>query len=217
MAQTIHFWDMDHTIINNDCDVSWKEFMIFKGLAGLEARDEADRFYQDYINMNLDIDNFLQFQLREFKGNSPEHMKALCFEHFKALVEDKIYSQAREMISSQIANGEMVCLLTATNRFIAEPLADFLNIPHVLATELELKGGIFTGRHEGVYCCAEGKLEHIKSFLNQHGGSLQESAYYGDSSNDIAVLEKVGKPFAANPGSKLEEKALQEGWTILRF
>ena len=31
--QEVYFWDMDHTIINNDCDVSWKAFMHAKGIA----------------------------------------------------------------------------------------------------------------------------------------------------------------------------------------
>lgn len=213
----IHFWDMDHTIINNDCDVSWKEFMIAKGLCGEEAREKADFFYEQYKNECLDINEFLRFQLEEFKGNSIEHMRALCREHCETLVQDKVYSGAKDMISRQIRNGETVCLLTATNRFIAEPVAALLGIKNILATELELKDGSFSGSHEGIYCCGEGKIDHLKSFLEQHGGSIDDAAYYGDSSNDIVILEQVGHPFAVNPGEKLRSAAQQNGWTILSF
>ena len=213
----IHFWDMDHTIINNDCDVSWKEFMISKSLCGPEARDKADYFYEQYKNQCLDINEFLRFQLNEFKGRSVEEMRELCKEHCRDLVEDKVYSQARAMIQEQIQQGETVCLLTATNRYIAEPVAELLGIKHILATELELKDGVFTGSHEGIYCCAEGKIDHLKSFLEEHGGTIEKSAYYGDSSNDIVILEEVGHPFAVNPAEKLRTAAEAQNWTILDF
>ena len=212
-----HFWDMDHTIINNDCDVSWKEFMIQKGLCGPEARDKADYFYEQYKNQSLNIDEFLRFQLDEFKGNSVEQMRQLCREHCEVLVADKVYSQAREMIQQQIEAGLTVCLLTATNRYIAEPVAELLGIGNILATELEIEDGKFTGSHEGIYCCGEGKIDHLKNFLSIHGGTLNESAYYGDSSNDIVILEKVGHSYAVNPGEKLREAAESNGWEILEF
>lgn len=213
----IHFWDMDHTIINNDCDVSWKEFMISKGLCGAEARGKADYFYEQYKKESLNIDEFLKFQLNEFKGNSVDHMRQLCREHCQELVETKVYSEAKDMIQSQIATGATVCLLTATNRYIAEPVAELLGIKNILATELELENGLFTGSHQGVYCCAEGKMEHLKGFLEMNGGEVQDSAYYGDSSNDIVILEQVGHPFAVNAGEKLRNTAEENGWNILDF
>ena len=213
----IHFWDMDHTIINNDCDVSWKEFMISKGLCGQEARDKADYFYEQYKNQCLDIDEFLRFQLNEFAGNTVEEMRALCLQHCHEMVQDKVYDQARTMISSQIKKGETVCLLTATNRLIAEPVAELLGIENILATELEVRDGKFTGSHEGIYCCAEGKIDHIKGFLAKNGGDIADSAYYGDSSNDIVILENVGHSFAVNPGEKLRTAAKENGWAILEF
>ena len=213
----IHFWDMDHTIINNDCDVSWKEFMILKGFCGPEARDKADYFYEQYKNECLNIDEFLRFQLNEFEGKTVEEMRTLCQDHCNEMVQNKVYSQARDMISGQIKNGETVCLLTATNRFIAEPVAELLGIENILATELEIHEGRFTGSHEGTYCCAEGKIEHLKNFLALNGGEIEDSAYYGDSSNDIVILEKVGYPFAVNAGEKLKAAAKENGWAILDF
>ena len=32
-----YFFDMDHTLIDNDCDVSWKDFMVAEKLAPPEA------------------------------------------------------------------------------------------------------------------------------------------------------------------------------------
>ena len=217
MSRTIHFWDMDHTIINNDCDVSWKEFMILKGLCGPETREKADYFYQQYLDTCLNIDEFLRFQLNEFKGNTPGKMRELCREHCIQLVEPKIYNEARKMINQQKADGDLVCLITATNRLIAEPLADTMGINHILATELEMDGPVFTGAHTDVYCCGEGKLVHMQRFIDEHDGEFENSSYFGDSTNDIPILEKVGRAYAVNSGDKLRQKATEQEWTILDF
>ncbi len=211
------FWDMDNTVINNDCDVSWKEFMILKGLCGEEARVKADEFYEQYKREALDINSFLRFQLEEFKGQTVATMQKLCQEHCDVLVASQVYPKAIELINSQKNKGEKVVLLTATNRFIAEPVAKLLGIDEILATELEIVDGKFSGDYEGVYCCGAGKITHIEKYLAKFGGSLKDTAYYGDSSNDIVILEHVGHPFAVNPGSKLREVAQKKGWNILDF
>src|SRR5210317_2236053 len=81
-----YLFDMDHTLINNDCDVSWKTFLVNKGLAPSNALDIADYYYQQYRRGELDINEFLKFQLAEFKGRTPAEMDALAQEHFETLV-----------------------------------------------------------------------------------------------------------------------------------
>ncbi|MCM8534465.1 MAG: HAD-IB family hydrolase [Lentisphaeraceae bacterium] len=217
MAFRVHFWDMDHTIINNDCDVSWKEFMIFKGLATEEAREKADFFYQQYLDKCLDIDAFLRFQLEEVKGKTVDEVKAWCVEHYEKFAKPKMYTEAQKLIDEQKAAGDVVCLVTATNRLIAEPVAAAFGLEHVLATELETEGGKFTGSHAGEYCCGAGKLVHMNAFLAKFDKTLADCSYYGDSSNDVPVLEAVGFPFAANPSDGLRKHSQEHGWTILDF
>lgn len=217
MTCTVHFWDMDHTIINNDCDVSWKEFMIEKGLATEEAREKADFFYQQYLDKCLDIDAFLRFQLEEIKGKQPAEVRELCQEHYESFAKPKMYSEAQKMIDEQKSRGELVCLVTATNRYIAEPVAKAFGIEHVLATELELVDNTFSGSHTEEYCCGAGKLVHMQKFLDKHGKTLAVCSYFGDSSNDVPVLEAVGFPYATNPSDGLRAHAEKADWTILDF
>ena len=75
--QEVYFWDMDHTIINNDCDVSWKAFVHAKRIAPDNALVLAEKYYQDYLNNCLDNDEFMSFQLAEFKGKSVDEMHHL--------------------------------------------------------------------------------------------------------------------------------------------
>ena len=214
---SIHFWDMDHTIINNDCDVSWKEFLIQEKIAPESIRQTIDKFYDDYKAGCLDPDEFMDFQLQEFVGKTQEEIAEICELHFLKIVKETIYPQAEEMIKAQLANGELVCLITATNTAIAKALADYLEIPHLIATQLELKDGLYTGKLADEYCAGSGKVKYIKEFCQKHELDYQAAGYYGDSKVDIEVMTEIPHPRPCNPAQELEEAAIKNSWPILKF
>jgi HAD superfamily hydrolase (TIGR01490 family) len=217
MPIKLAFWDMDHTIIDNDCDVSWKDFLVAEGLAPKGDLALKDKFYQDYLDGCLDFEEFTAFQLREFRDRTPEEMAVIADRHFATHAAHRIYPEAASRIAEQQAAGIPTILLTATNAIIAQPLATRLSLPRVLATELELIAGRYTGAIAGIYCCAEGKVEVLARYANARNCDLADCAYYGDSSNDVPVLETVGHPHAVNPGEKLRKTAEDKGWPILNF
>ncbi|WDE98051.1 HAD-IB family hydrolase [Lentisphaera profundi] len=215
--KSVYFWDMDHTIINNDCDVSWKEFLHAKGVASSDAMDLAENFYQDYLNNCLDQDEFMDFQLVEFKGKTFEEMLVLSREHFSEVVKNKIYPQAEKEIRQQMQEGKLLCLITATNSVIAYALKEYLGFDHMIASELEVIDNKYTGKASGTYCLGNGKVSLMKDFFAIHGGSLASSSYYGDSAADVVILEQVGHPFAVNPAPKLLAAAELNNWPVISF
>jgi HAD superfamily hydrolase (TIGR01490 family) len=208
---------MDHTLINNDCDVSWKVFMIRQGLAPADAMAEVDRYFALYQQARLPFAEFCAFQLAEFTGRTVAEMQALAAAHFTTLVQQTIYPQALALVRQQLAAGDRLCLLTATNRIIAEPIAAYFGFPDLLATELELDNGRFTGRLSGPYCGGPGKLVHAEPFCARLGLTLRDAWYYGDSLTDIPALEGFGHPVVANPGQQLRALAHQRHWPVLDF
>jgi len=217
MTRQHHFWDMDHTIIDQDCDVTWKEFMITKGLADPVDREVAAGFFREYQEGRLNERAFLHFQLREFKGRTPREMELLAEEHFRICVAAQVRSDAFARIQDQIRSGHQVYLLTGTNRIVALPVARHFGIPNVLATELELREGCFTGKILGRYCTGEGKLARLTHYCRNKNINPAEIHYYGDSVADIEVLQKVGHPVAVNPRPALRSRAQLEGWQVLEF
>jgi HAD superfamily hydrolase (TIGR01490 family) len=217
MQQEIHFWDMDHTVLNSDCDVSWKQFAIDRGLAPPEIMDTVDLYYQQYLDGVLDIDVFCDFQFAEYKGHTLEHVRAMCQDHYDNYVRPHIYREARARIDAQREAGALLCLITATNRMIAEPVAAALGFEHLLATELEMVDGRFTAKRFGEYCIGPGKLPYMTRFCEAHGGSMANATYYGDSGNDIAIMQGIGHGIACNPSDSLRAAAEKEGWPIWEF
>jgi phosphoserine phosphatase len=44
---------------------------------------------------------------------------------------------------------------------------------------------------------------------------IGRSSYYGDSMNDLPLLEHVTEPVATNPSDALRATAVQRGWRVM--
>lgn len=209
---------MDHTLIDNDCDVSWKQFVVRHGLAPESDLAEADRYFDDYNAGTLDVEEFYLFQFREFIGNTEARMLELARMHYEEYVKERIYPEGRRLVREALAAGLPVAILSSTNSIVARPVADELGIGEILGTKLELDvSGRFTGRITGTYGAREGKTEIAAAWAAAHGVTLADFAYYGDSVNDIDILRQVGFPNTVNPAPELRELARQNGWPVLAW
>lgn len=213
----IFFFDMDHTLINHDCDVSWKQFVVKHGLAPESDLAEADRYFDDYNAGTLDVEEFYGFQFREFVGRTEPEMLELSNLHFREFVEPHIYAEGRRLVGSLLRQGSPVAILTSTNSIVARPIAEALGISEVLGTTLELRDGRFTGRITGLYGAREGKVAIAREWAARHGVTLADFAYYGDSVNDVQILEAVGFPNTVNPSGELRRIAEERNWPILNW
>ncbi len=214
---SIRFWDMDHTLMENDCDVSWKEFLIHKGLAPESDFALMRKFWKQYEEGVLDSDAFNAFQLREFTGRTEAEMNDLAREHFESAIRPKIYPGAFSMVRAQRESGDSVCMITATNAVISSPVAGFFGFDGFIATSLELIDGSYTGRITGRYCVGEGKISFMNEFCLETGTDLAHSFYYGDSVADIPVFKAVGHPVVVNPMPRLRDLAVRMGWPVLEL
>jgi HAD superfamily hydrolase (TIGR01490 family) len=212
----IYFFDMDHTLIDNDCDVSWKQFLVNEGIAPADSMQKADAFYQDYVMGELDSQAFMRFQNAEFIGNTLPYMYEISKRHFDVMVKNKIYPTAFELIRQLVVDGVNITLLTATNTVIAAPLAKYLGID-LLGTDLVLHEGKFTGEIFEPYCAGGGKVSIAAEYCRENNCSLEDVAYFGDSINDQFLLSEVGFPYVVNPGSDLTKLAKGNNWKILQF
>lgn len=213
----IYFFDMDHTLQDNDSDVSWKKFLIDIGAAPRDAMKQVDYFFEEYLKGKLDPVAFIRFQLQEFAGKTLPEMEALTERHFLEYSLPRIYPAGQRLVAQLKATGNPRVLLTATNRIIAAPFARHLGLEDLIATELEMADGRFTGAFAGDYCAEKGKVTMAEAYCRDRNLTLAEAAYYGDSLADRFILEAVGFPIAVNPMPALRELAVAKGWPILDF
>lgn len=211
----LHVFDMDNTLIENDCDVSWKEFLVAEKQAPVSALDEAQFFFDQYNRGCLDQEAFAAFQLREFAGHTPDEMRVWCRKHFEVIVRPAVRNGAEKMIRQLQSEGKTCAIITSTNHYIAEPVAEYFGITELYGTPLELSNGRFTGKMAGGSFVGRGKVTVLNKLCEKFGIKAAAVTAYGDSINDVPMLEAAGRAFAVSPSAALREIAGAKNWTIL--
>ena len=107
-------------------------------------------------------------------------------------------------------------LATSSVDFIVAPLAAYLDVNGVLATNLEFSDGACTGRFDGLPMFRREKKERVLAFLAEHAIDPRDCSFYSDSIYDLPLLESVGRPVAMNPDFRLRRVARRRGWPIMR-
>lgn len=210
-------FDMDHTLIDNDCDVSWKMFMQSLGLAPADAMETAERYYEEYLAGRLDEVEFMAWQLREIAGKPLAEARALARRHFETVVKSKIYPEALRSVQDLLDRGMPVAIVTSTNDLVARPVAEHFGIDTLLATTLEVKHDRITGAFVPPYMIGDTKVVLGKRQCDEWGVSPQVVAYFGDSPADLPLLRTVGFPHVVNPKPSVLEEAQNAGWPVLKF
>jgi len=209
-------FDLDHTLLAGDSDHAWGAFMTEHGLVDAEFfRRRNDEFLVQYQQGTLDIDEFLQFTLAPLAEHSTEKLYALRAQFIEQRIRPMITDQARDLVEKHRAQGHLLIMITATNAFVTEPIAEELGFSHLLATRPEMRDGRYTGRYVGTPTFREGKVIALEQWLADEQIQPAERWFYSDSHNDLPLLEQVDHPVAVNPDEQLKAHAQQKGWPII--
>ena len=212
-------FDLDNTLLSGDSDYEWGQFLVDHGVLERDAYEAQNRtYYEQYVAGTLDIHEYLAFALRPLAEHAPEDLERWRAEFMRLRIAPMITPAARALVEQHRSAGELCAIITATNSFVTGPIAREFGVEHLLATEPELRGGRFTGRAAGTPCFREGKLERLERWLASLGrelGEFQESIFYSDSHNDLALLERVTRPVAVDPDEALAEIAARRGWAVI--
>jgi HAD superfamily hydrolase (TIGR01490 family) len=133
------------------------------------------------------------------------------------VIADLWLPRAEALILSHRQRGHRPVIVTATNRFVVEPICLRLGIAggDIIATEPEIVAGRYTGAVRGEPSFGPGKVSRLRQWLTEHGGALAGSYYYGDSINDLPILEAVDHPVAVDPDERLRAAAAARGWPVI--
>ncbi len=209
-------FDLDNTLLDGDSDYLWGCFLAERGIVDGEFYEsENQRFYDQYLAGCMDIHEFLRFQLKPLADNDLQHLERWREEFLASKIEPVMLDKARDLIEEHRECGDELVIITATNRFITEPIAASFGIDNLLATEPEFRDGRFTGNVSGVPCFRNGKVERLRQWLQQRDVSLDGSWFYSDSHNDLPLLEQVDNPVAVHPDDKLHAIARARDWPVL--
>ena len=209
-------FDLDNTLIGGDSDHLWGEFLVrHNHVDGELYQKENDHFYKEYQQGNLNIHDWLEFQLEPLANHPFMTLKRWREDFIDEEIRPILLPMATELINTHRHKGDTLLIITATNRFITEPIASILGITDLIATDPEIINGEYSGAVDGLPSYQEGKIDRLNEWLQQREISMKDSYFYSDSHNDLPLLNIVDNPVAVDPDEKLMSIAKERGWQIL--
>lgn len=151
---------------------------------------------------------------RIFKGLTHEDIGRFFGEAYPSLkgflnpvVIDEIKAAQREGFYTVLLSGAYAGLL----RIIGEDLG----FDCVIGVDLPLTNGSFDHRRRAPFIDGQAKLNLLQQHLSGQEIDWQASRSYGDSYDDLWIMEIVGEPVAVNAEPRLASYAQEKNWRVL--
>lgn len=209
-------FDLDNTLIGNDSDFLWGEFLVSKGYVDGESFAATNaKFYQDYKSGCLDIFAYQRFALEPLSKQSMETLAEWHKQFMAEFIEPIVLPKALALVEKHKAQGDEVMIITATNTFITRPIGLRYGIDVLLGTEGEIVDGRYTGEVKGTPTFQQGKVVRLNEWLTENGKNLDGSYFYSDSHNDLPLLQRVAHPIVVDGDEKLIAYAAEHGWNCI--
>ena len=168
-------------------------------------------FRRGWINERAFKERWILGLLRLFKGFDEAQMATMA--EFVAL--ETLWPTRRESVVTELqahqADGRTVIIVTGLFEPILQHLAEKLGGFAAIGTPLLMENGRFTGKIAAPLTVGQRKVTQLQTFL-QNGELV---AAYGDTVQDVPMLELAQAPVAVHPDTQLREKAESLHWRIL--
>lgn len=217
-------FDLDHTLLPLDSDFSWGQFTTRMGWTDPEEftrRNEV--FYAQYKAGTLDIHEYIRFATEAARRQGRDRALAAREQYMDEVIGPAILPQALDLLQRHREAGEELLIITATNEFVTEPIAERLGVQNLIAVGLARDAdgpdGWITGEIQGVPSFREGKVTRFNDWLSARGLARDgvEVTFYSDSINDLPLMDNADHPVATNPDERLRSMAQTRGWPILEL
>ena len=230
-------FDLDHTLIPFDSGMAWTRFLVAAGALPPGAEHDYLAHCQQYVAGTLDIHAMHRASVGPL-ARFPRALLAQWGREFETVVAPLIPPAMRTLVLRHQDAGDLCAIVTATSRFIAEPIARLFGVGHLVATEpATLNGaadGALSGEIAGLPCFREYKPARVAAWLASLApgelglgpttltltlpatlATFGRSWFYSDSASDLPLLCAVSDPVAVQPDARLRAHAQAAGWPII--
>lgn len=214
------FFDVDNTIVRGASSFWLAQAMFSRGFFTIS---DIVRFawhqmaYMAFGENTRRLDAVRSRALAIVAGRSVAELTAIGEEVYDEVLAHRIFPGTKALLDAHLAAGDQVWLITSTPIEIGELIARRLGANGAIATIAEQRDGFYTGHLVGAMMHGTEKAAAVLELAKKENIDLARSAAYGDSVNDIHLLELVGKPNAINPDPRLRIHAMKVGWPVTDF
>ncbi len=210
-------FDLDETLLAGDSDYLWGQYLVQQDAVDAEVYERTNReFYEQYKQGSLDIYEYSKFAFKPLSEHPLGTLKQWRAEFVEEKIKPIMTQKGIAALEKHRLTGDHLIIITSTNHFITQPIAELYNVHQLIATQLKMVDGKYTGELDAP-CFAHHKIERLNEWLEVCGLNLQGSYGYSDSHNDIPLLNAVQHPYAVDPDDNLRSHAKNNNWEIISF
>ncbi|MBK7472707.1 MAG: HAD family hydrolase [Betaproteobacteria bacterium] len=215
-------FDLDGTLLTGDTDEYWLRFLIDRGLVDHGEIEQRNQDIQArYVQGLASAEEFCFFYLSLLSARARADLDRLHAEFMREIIIPHLPLAALDLLRTERPRADLLVMSTATNAFLAAPIARHLGFAHLIATDPEAGAdGMFTGGCVGLPNMRAHKVTRMEAWLAARGQRLKDFAetwFYSDSRNDLPLLSRVTHPVVVDPDPELAAHALARGWTVLHI
>lgn len=214
---TAAFFDFDGTLIAGYSVASFLKRRLFSG--DMPPREALRQLFSicSYGLGRSDFTDVMRESAAALRGVSDRAMRELAGQIFEKNLSGDVYPESIALIDAHRRKGHTIVLVSSATQYQVGEVAASIGIDNIVCTRLEVEDGALTGLLVPPVVYGEGKLEAARNFAEDTGIDLGKSFFYTDGSEDIPLLEAVGRPRPINPDGELKRHAQREGWPVQSF
>jgi HAD superfamily hydrolase (TIGR01490 family) len=215
MSGYLALFDMDRTLLDINSAALYVRWRRRHGLSTNLEVLQVGLWMLKYKFGLLDAPRVAEKAMQRFRGDREDELQLDCSRWYRAEVRSHISAEGRATVERHRAAGAVIAVVTSSTRYAASPLAQELDISHVICTQLEVDdAGLFTGRLVQPMCFGEGKAWLAEQWALSVGADISQAFFYTDSISDVPLLQAVSHPVAVNPDPLLLRLARKNAWRI---
>jgi len=155
-----------------------------------------------------------RFVLKQMKGLAVSQVEGLARKYLSEVIVPHERTEVVEKIRWHQQQGHVVVIVSAGYAVYLTVYAERYGVDYVIATDLEVRDSIYTGRILGIDCIKKNKVTKLTNTLSLDEFDLAASYAYSDEENDVPLLELVDHPYVIDAGQGVAW-AKERGYEIL--
>ncbi|MCW8175653.1 HAD family hydrolase [Verminephrobacter aporrectodeae] len=219
-VRSIAFFDVDETLINVKSMFSFRSFyfrQLWGEVDGAKADTAATARIEDHVRQGSDRSAINTLFYKDFCFHQTEQVtKAAQAWYEQERRRPGFFIQpVLDLLESHQREGDIVAFVSGSAVEFLVPLAKELGVTHVLANQLDIRDGLFTGSLIPPQTIGIGKQKAAHQLIAKFDVDASNCFGYGDHLSDLPLLESVGYPTVVARDPALVQYAEQRGWPVL--
>ncbi len=224
MSNAYAFFDVDGTLLRLKSMFSFHDFWYqrWTGLSGsarVEEYEDVTAILRALVESGEPRELINRRYYEYFSGRSVDEVSRCAQAWARTVVSDPrlFVTEVTDELDALRAKGVEPVFVSGSFIEVLTPIAEHLNVAHVLATRLLHDGKTYTGRFQAPQTIGDGKVLAIAEFLAERSFSPSDCWAFGDDISDVPMLESVGHPVTVIGDSALSSTARSRGWKCLHI